>query len=224
MHIVLANLSAVYSGRGNSILPPYDRMLLIKEDGSVSIHGDKGFKPMNYMVSKTEKTESYTETGELVWTFDSRNESLKVVLHKVYEEITFRSEEGADPGVSADTTEKDLQSWLAESLTKIDENLSFIEREYQTGDGTVDILAEHSNGALVAIEVKRVAPMGTVGQVLRYTDALKEKIPSRRIEGTIAALEIKDKTRTLAKKKGVSLMELPEDWRESQDSPDAPES
>lgn len=210
MHLVIANMSARYSGRGETYLAPYDRILLIKADGAVAIHGDKGHKPLNYMMSTAEKIETVKD-GERVWTFDSRTESLSIYFHEVYSE--FNLDFGSDePGLTRDGTEAMLQEWLSGHLHKIAPDLRFVDREYQTGDGPVDILARSKKNDLVAIEVKRVAPMNTVGQVLRYMDALREKHPGELVEGVIAAVELKAKTIELAKKRGVRCIEIPEDW------------
>lgn len=216
MKIIVAEISAIYAGRGNTILHRYPRVLMVKADGSVAIHGEKGFKPMNYMTPPIEMTETLNGDGELVLVFDSRNESLVVTCHKVLDEVTL--ELGIDdPGMESDNTEKDLQEWLSDNLTMVKDEYAFVEREYQTGNGPVDILAEDMDGGLVAVEVKRVAPMGTVSQVLRYVDGVEEKFPARRVRGAIAALEIKDKTKILADKKNIELIEIPTSWRELRD-------
>lgn len=210
MHIVVANLSAVYSGRGDSYLAPYNRIVIVKEDGSVSVHGEAGYKPMNYMMAPTELTETF-EDGERVWTVEGKKESLTIYFHTVHEEIDF-SLGTDDPGLKKESTEQHLQEWLSNNISTLGEDYSFVAREFQTGSGPVDILAKRA-GALVAVEIKRVAPMNTVGQVLRYMDALEEQFPQDRVEGLIAAVEVKDSTKKLARKKNIKCVELPEGWK-----------
>lgn len=210
MHIVVANLSAVYSGRGDSYLAPYNRIVIVKTDGSVSIHGESGYKPMNYMMAPTVKTESY-EDGERVWTIEGKKESLTIYFHEILDEVNL--DLGSDdPGLTKESTEHHLQEWLTKNIKVIGEDYEFDQREYQTGSGPVDILARRSLNVLVAVEVKRVAPMNTVGQILRYVDALEEKHPGVPVEGVIAAVEFKDKTRVLAAKKNILCVDIPETW------------
>lgn len=74
----------------------------------------------------------------------------------------------------------------------------------------MDILALGLHQELVAIEVKREAAMPTVGQVLRYVEALKEGHPEA--EGRRpAAVSFKDSTLRLAEKSGVQCLKVPED-------------
>lgn len=185
-------------------------MVIVKEDGSVSIHGESGYKPMNYMMAPTELTET-VEDGERVWTVEGKKESLTIYLHEVHDEIDLALG-SEDPGLKKESTEQHLQEWLSNNILALGDDYSFVAREFQTGSGPVDILARHS-GALVAVEIKRVAPMNTVGQVLRYMDALEEQFPHERVEGLIAAVEVKDSTRKLAEKKNIRCVELPENWK-----------
>lgn len=214
MHIVVGKISARYTGRGETELTPYNRIVIVKADGTVSIHGDKGFKPMNYMASSCEMTETETPEGLKTWTFETKKEKLVVTFHEIYDEINL--DLGADdPGYSnKDGTEHQLQAWLTTNLSRLDPTLEFLAREHQTGAGPVDLLAQKPNGTLVAIEVKRLAPMNTVGQVLRYVDAIREQQPGEEVVGLIAAVEFKEKTRIIAAKKNVICLEIPPNWLE----------
>lgn len=220
MRVVIALLSASYSGRGNTELPPYKRALIEKEDGSISIHSERGFKPMNYMANVTEKFEDYND-DEMIWTFKTKTDKLVVTFHEIYGDMDINLGD-TDPGHSSRTgTEEQLQGWIAEHIEIIDPKAVFISREFATGSGPVDILAEIPHGPLLAIEVKRVADMNSIGQVLRYCDGLKEKKPDREIVPVLAALAFKNSTTDLAHKNAVHCVTLPEDWlTEDETKPD----
>src|SRR4051794_38078309 len=50
VRLVIATCSVDYEGRLGAHLPPATRLLLIKADGSVSVHADGGaYKPLNWM-------------------------------------------------------------------------------------------------------------------------------------------------------------------------------
>lgn len=215
MHIVVGLISAQYSGRGETELAPYKRIVIHKADGTVSIHGDKGFKPMNYMSSASDLTVGEVE-GDLVWTFKSKKEQLVVRFHEVFDEIQLELGQD-DPGHSSkDKTESQLQAWLVDNLPKLDTNLYVSAREFQTGAGPVDLLAyEHDSNTMVCVEVKREAPMNTVGQVLRYVDAVQEAYPHAAVRGVIAAVEFKASTLKVAAKKNVECLVIPPNWHEN---------
>lgn len=212
MRIIVGNLSAIYSGRGDTELAPYGRIVIYKNDGSVSIHGEKGFKPLNYMTSTGEMIERLSEDQEKQWVFKSKKETLEITFHEIFDEINL--DLGSDdPGHSSRSgTEEELQAWLAENITIIQKDLKFIQREYQTGNGPVDILAEGSDGTYYVIEVKRFSTANTVGQVQRYLDGMALKHPERKIVGVIAAVDIKSKTWQLAMEKDITCYVVPGGW------------
>ncbi|HEU5106950.1 MAG TPA: endonuclease, partial [Micromonosporaceae bacterium] len=50
MRLVIARCSVDYVGRLSAHLPPATRLLMIKADGSVSVHADdRAYKPLNWM-------------------------------------------------------------------------------------------------------------------------------------------------------------------------------
>ena len=50
MRLVIAKCSVDYVGRLSAHLPPAVRLLMVKADGSVSIHADdRAYKPLNWM-------------------------------------------------------------------------------------------------------------------------------------------------------------------------------
>ena len=50
MRLVIASCSVDYVGRLEAHLPKADRLIMVKADGSVSIHADdRAYKPLNWM-------------------------------------------------------------------------------------------------------------------------------------------------------------------------------
>lgn len=48
MRILVARCEIAYHGRAVTRLGAGDRVILFKSDGSLCVHADKGFKPLNY--------------------------------------------------------------------------------------------------------------------------------------------------------------------------------
>lgn len=217
MRIIIADCSAIYTGRGDTMLARGVRSLIIKRDGSVSIHNDEGNKPLNYM-KEASLLKSKNHHGEEVWTFDSRKESLAITMHNIIAEHEYQLIEN-DPGLVRDGTEDHLQAWLAEHPEVLGERFSLVSREYQTGNGPVDLLVLDENRLPIAVEVKRVATLSAVDQCRRYVDALRTKydhdIDFTKTRGLIAGLDIRPKTLEWATKKHIQTVTLPLDWRET---------
>lgn len=205
MRIVISDCSVVYTGRGDTTLKRAVRAILIKSDGAISIHNDVGNKPLNYMGKDNVFTESIDDDGVILWTFDTRkdhlfNESIddngNIVLNFKTRKVNEREQESLTVKmheVISDTehllddkeklvkdgTEKHLQEWIAANPECLGEGWSFVQREFETGDGPVDLLVRDDSGNYVAVEVKRTAMLSSVDQLGRYVTAIKESYADR---------------------------------------------
>lgn len=84
--------------------------------------------------------------------------------------------------------EKDLQIYLSNRLTEIEEGLTLVSREYKTEAGFIDILCKDKNGSYVIIETKAgKAKDAALGQILGYIGALKESGVKENIRGILVA-------------------------------------
>lgn len=228
MRAIVATCSAVYSGRGDSTLAPGKRLILIKSDGSVSIHNENSNKPLNYMKTAS-RTLTVNGLGEEVWTFDARHETLQITIHRLH--TSFEEDlltKDTDPGLKVDSTEAHLQQWLFDHPEILGEGIVTLQREFQTGAGAVDILAITAEGYPIAVEVKRTASAGAADQVRRYVENMKALPPVdfphpitaeimpldfTKTTGLIAALDLRPKLLDLTAKRGVPTVEVPVYWR-----------
>lgn len=216
MELIVADCSAIYTGRGDTKLPRGIRSIIIKKDGSVSIHNDEGNKPLNYM-KKAHFIKTTNAVGDEVWTFDTRHESLSITIYKILTTVNQNLMEN-DPGLERDGTENQLQEWLSCHTETLGDGFSLVQREYPTGNGPVDLLVFDSLETPVAVEVKRVAMLGAVDQCRRYVDALRENSTDENFKNTygmIAALDIRPRTIEYAIKRDIKLVVIPESWRDS---------
>src|SRR6185437_10408444 len=62
MRLLVARCEIAYHGRATTRLGAGDRVILFKDDGSLCVHTDYGFKPLNYMAGPT----SVTEDGDVI--------------------------------------------------------------------------------------------------------------------------------------------------------------
>lgn len=222
MRVIIADIEAVYVGRGNTTLSRGIRSIIIKRDGSISIHNDESNKPLNYM-KKAAFLETFDSFGNKVWTFEARNESLSITIHSIIQEMNHELMED-DPGLVRDGTESQLQEWLSENLYKVlGDDYAFVKREFQTGHGAVDLLLIDKNNIPICAEVKRTALLGVVYQTKRYVDAVKtnpdipEEYSSYNFEeayGMILGIDIRPKTLQFAEKHNITCINVPKDWRD----------
>lgn len=213
MKLIVATLSANYNGRGLTELPPAKRLLMLKDDGTVLIMNDKGFKPINYMTTINEFNQEHKD-GETHLLFSNKKEKLEIILHEIFQESEIELDLN-DPSIIREQTEEKLQLYISKNLSKIDEKYEFLSREFETGFGPVDILAKNKEtGGMVAIEIKRTATINSVYQVLRYVDSLESRYET--VEPVLIALNFNDSTKRLASNKGVTCLTVPSDWSEEE--------
>ncbi|MFD7951857.1 endonuclease NucS, partial [Micrococcus luteus] len=145
MRLVIARCSVDYAGRLTAHLPSAPRLILVKADGSVSIHADdRAYKPLNWMSPPcTLKEGSGDEEG--VWTvINKAGEKLIITMEEVLHDSSH--ELGVDPGLIKDGVEAHLQELLADRIETLGEGYTLIRREYMTAIGPVDILCRDGEG------------------------------------------------------------------------------
>lgn len=214
MRLVIARCSVDYVGRLDAHLPMADRLLLLKADGSVSVHADdRAYKPLNWMTPPCTLEESEIKdidgdpTGEYLWLVENKKgDQLRITIEEIHQDI--EAELGEDPGLVKDGVEAHLQELLAEHITTLGTGYSLVRREYPTAIGPVDLMAQDAKKGYVAIEVKRRGEIDGVEQLTRYLELLNRDDLLAPVAGVFAAQEIKPQARTLAEDRGIRCVIL----------------
>lgn len=185
-------------GRLSAHLPLATRLLMVKADGSVSIHADdRAYKPLNWMSPPCK-----LEEAPGVWrVVNKAGEELRITLEEVFQDTSY--ELGVDPGLRKDGVEAHLQELLAANPTTLGDGFTLIRREYPTAIGPVDLLCRDGASATVAVEVKRRGDIDGVEQLTRYLELLNRDPLLAPVHGVFAAQEIKPQARVLATDRGI---------------------
>jgi endonuclease len=203
MRLVIATCSVDYQGRLNAHLPLAARLLMVKADGSVSIHADdRAYKPLNWMSPPCQLRE---EEGRWV-VVNPKGETLTITIETVHSDHFV--ELGPDPGLEKDGVEADLQVLLAARPEVLLEGLRLVAREYVTDIGPVDLLCRDADGATVAVEIKRRGDIDGVEQLARYVERLGRDGRLRPVRGILAAQHVKPQARVLATARGIAWVEV----------------
>ena len=219
MRLVIAQCTVDYVGRLTAHLPSARRLLLVKADGSVSVHADdRAYKPLNWMSPPCRLTETEAEDGPLtVWVVENKaGEQLRITLETVEHDSSH--ELGVDPGLVKDGVEAHLQELLAEHIELLGDGYTLVRREYMTAIGPVDILARDEQGRSVAVEIKRRGEIDGVEQLTRYLELLNRDSLLAPVAGVFAAQQIKPQARTLATDRGIRCVTLDYDKMRGMDS------
>ncbi len=203
VRLVIAKCSVDYVGRLSAHLPLATRLLMVKADGSVSIHADdRAYKPLNWMSPPCR-----LEEAPGVWrVVNKAGEELRITLEEIFQDTSYAL--GIDPGLRKDGVEAHLQELLAANPTVLGEGYSLVRREYPTAIGPVDLMCRDANGASVAVEIKRRGEIDGVEQLTRYLELLNRDPLLAPVAGIFAAQEIKPQAKVLAHDRGIRCVVL----------------
>ncbi len=231
MRLVIARCSVDYAGRLTAHLPMATRLILVKADGSVSVHADdRAYKPLNWMsppctLAVTENVLVASVAPEPVpevWEVTGRDgDRLQIVLAEILHDSSH--DLGIDPGLQKDGVEAHLQALLAANPEVLGAGLSLVRREHPTPIGPVDLLLRRPGrpgaSGYVAVEVKRRGDIDGVEQLTRYLELLRRDPLLGEVGGVFAAQQIKPQARTLAADRGITCVTVDYDVLRGLDDP-----
>jgi RecB family endonuclease NucS len=221
VRLLIARCTVDYAGRLSAHLPSAPRLILVKADGSVSIHADdRAYKPLNWMSPPCRLTIEVDGDGVGTWTVTNKADetliiSIDEVLHDSEHEL------GVDPGLVKDGVEAHLQELLALHVDTFGDGWSLVRREYPTAIGPVDLLCRDQEGRTVAVEIKRRGEIDGVEQLTRYLELLNRDPLLSPVRGVFAAQEIKPQAKVLAADRGIECLVVDYDVLRGTDDPTA---
>ena len=204
MRVLVARCSIGYSGRLTTRLASGDRIVIFKDDGSVCVHGPKGFKPINYMSGPTVLEET---AGLITIRRPATGETLMIEIEEIIADSTHALEDNAS--LEREGRELELHALLERSPDLIEEGLEVLEREHITDVGPVDFICKDTEGRIVLVEVKRVkAVAAAVEQVVRYREHVEKDATFAGARAIVLAPEFAPQARNLAERRNVECVTL----------------
>ena len=218
MRLLIARCQVDYAGRLSAHLPMATRLIMVKADGSVSVHADdRAYKPLNWMSPPCRLTvgpppaddgagPDVAERGitELWEVRNNDGDTLQITIGEVFHDSDH--DLGIDPGLQKDGVEAHLQVLLAANPAAFGDGWTLVQREYLTPIGPVDLLFRDRAGGYVAVEVKRRGDIDGVEQLTRYLTLMNADPRLSPVRGVFAAQLIKPQARTLAGTRGIDCV------------------
>lgn len=221
MRLVVATCTVDYAGKLAAHLPTARRLLLLKADGSVSIHcDDRAYKPLNWMNPPCTMSVARADDGTEVWRVESRSgDQLVIAVTEIHHDTSH--DLGTDPGLRKDGVEAHLQELLADGPEVLAPGLRLVRREFPTAIGPVDLMCRDATGLAVAVEVKRRGEIDGVEQLTRYLELLNRDPLLGPVSGIFAAQEVRPQARVLAEDRGIRVVVVDYDALRGSDDRDA---
>jgi endonuclease len=207
MRLLIARCSIDYSGRLTTHLPEAVRLIMIKNDGGVSVWHDGGssVKPQNWMTPPTviEESDGLIVVRKRAGATEDR---LDIRIAEVVSDVEHDMGEAA--ALEKDGVERDLQEALAAAPAFCGEGFRLVRREWPTDIGPVDLMCRDDEDGWVAVEIKRVATIDAVEQLSRYLERIRRDPALARCRGVLAAQQLKPQARVLAEARGIACVEV----------------
>jgi hypothetical protein len=201
VRILVCRCEIAYHGRAVTRLGAGDRVILFKDDGSLCVHADKGFKPLNYMAGPT----SVQQDGDVIRVYRAASdESLVIVLEQVRQDATLDLVD--DAVLERDGAERQMHVLLERAPELIEPGLRVISRERFTDVGPVDLFCRDADGRTVVVEVKRVRAVAAhVEQLTRYCERVDLDPAHAPCRGILVAPEIAPQAQVMCQARGFAF-------------------
>ena len=196
--IVVGKCWVHYIGRAKSKLEPGERILMLKEDGSLLVHRSVGYEPVNWQppgcIFHIQVRDNVLEIRAVR---QKPRESVEVFFDKIH--LVFASHLVDSGEFSLYASEEDMHDAILLKPSLLEEGFKLISYEKKVEPGFIDVYGVDKDGKLAVVEIKRKkAGKDAALQLAKYIDAIKSR-SNREVRGILAAPSIgKDVQRLLA--------------------------
>ena len=187
--LVVGNCWVRYRGRASSKLEPGERILIIKEDGSLLVHRSVGYEPVNWQPPGCIfHTQVKGDMLEIRAVRRKPAESVRVFFDRIHMVSALSLVDSGEFALYA--SEEDMQRAILLEPSLVEEGFKPISYEKKVEPGFVDVYGVDKDGNFVVVEIKRkTASNEAVLQLARYVEAIRSKV-NRKVRGILVAPNI----------------------------------
>ncbi len=198
----------VYSGRAEASLGKGDRLVSVKQDGTVFVHQPEGGTPINYMKAGGLVELFKEDYGVLFKVYNPvTKEYLELEIVRIYDFISRKLEDCEKQMLAG--TEADMSDMIKDNPSLISPDFKPLSREEHTKFGFIDVFGHDKKGTLIVVECKRyTAGLDAVQQLRRYVEKIKELKGTDKVSGIIASPKIGANADEMLKKWGFSWVHV----------------
>ena len=184
--MLVGNCWVDYNGRASSKLESGERIVMIKEDGSVLVHRPNGYEPVNWQPAGC-MFQTRVKAEKLCVRATRRKpiESVNISFDKVYLVSAMKLVDRGEFSLHA--SESDMQKAILLDPSIFEEGFTPISYEKKVEPGFVDVYGVDRDGKLVVIELKRkTAGRDAALQLSKYVECIRT-ITNRELRGVLVA-------------------------------------
>jgi RecB family endonuclease NucS len=207
MLLVLGDCMVDYHGRARSLLDWGERLIMIKQDGTVLVHQPVMREPVNWQPTGS-ITEFKAKGGHLILHCRHRKpaERMKVTFRQLQLVAATSLIDRASLIIAG--MEIDVVNQIVSDPRIIEDGLRIVKREKTVKTGSIDLYGFDKNHVPVVIEVKRsLATISSVHQLRMYVTDIKKDRKEPKVRGILCAPRVPDMVKKLLEEQGL-------EWRE----------
>lgn len=210
-----------YHGRARSLLDWGERIILVKEDGTVLVHQPVMREPVNWQSSGT-KTEYNVKDNHLIVRCRHTRppEKMTIVFRDLQTLMVTSLRDKAELVIAG--METDVVNQIISDPSIIEDGLRISKREKHVKSGLIDLYGFDKDHVPVVIEVKRsIASISSVQQLRMYVNDVKKDVKKANVRGILCAPRVPDMAKRLLSDYDLEWQEierevvLPDDWQKT---------
>lgn len=196
-----------YRGRASSRLEAGERIVLVKDDGSVLVHRSSGYEPVNWQPPGCAfSTRVVDNVFEIKAVRRQPRESVHIHFDRVYLAAALSLADAGEFSLYA--SEEDMQRAVLAMPQLIEEGFKPISYEKHVEPGFVDVYGVDREGSFVVVEIKRkTAGKEAALQLAKYVEAIRG-MANRKVRGILAAPNIAKGVQRLLESLGLGFKAL----------------
>jgi len=184
--LIAGNCWVEYKGRASSKLEPGERIVVIKEDGSVLVHRPTGYEPVNWQppgcIFQTDIDKDVLQIRAIR---KRASESVGLFFDRIFFVSTMTL---VDAGrFSLYASEEDMQRAILAEPSLLEPDFEPITYEKKVEPGFIDVYGIDGDGRFVVVEIKRKsAGRQAALQLAKYVDSIRDTV-NREVRGILVA-------------------------------------
>ncbi len=198
-----------YDGRASSYLPPGERLVILKSDGTLLVHRDEQRTPVNWQPPGCQHDVRIEDDHLIVQsTRTTPHEEVEITFQTLAQVSLLELEDAS--ALALEGSEEDLRQRILEEPDILEDGFQPMMIERETSAGAVDIYGKDADGTPTIVELKRrrVGP-DAVGQLSRYVSALKRDLPvGRSVRGILVAPSVTERAAELLTTEDLEFVSL----------------
>jgi len=184
--VIIGNCWVEYRGRASSKLEAGERIVMVKEDGSVLVHRPIGYEPVNWQppgcIFQTHVSDNVLQIRAVR---RKPVESVKLFFDRIYLVSVLNLVDSGEFSLYA--SEEDMQKAVLCEPSLIESDFKPISFEKKVEPGFIDVYGIDKDGKFVVVEIKRkTAGREAALQLAKYVESIRG-IVNRPVRGVLAA-------------------------------------